>query len=311
MRDGIPQVVAMERAAPTGLSSTGSGVFWMVLSCALLAGVAALGRYVALEGVPTFQTVFLRLAFAILAFAPLLMVRGTELLHTEHLNLYILRVFVGLFGMTTWFAALSYIPVGELTAIGFLAPIFGTVGAVFLLREVVGWRRWSATLVGLLGALVILRPGVNDLDIGTWLAIAAAFGMAMAGLLVKNLTGKDDPDKVVLIALCLQAPVALIPAIIVWQPISLETWGVYAVMGLCGMLGHITLTRAFRAADASVVMSLEFARLPFAVLYGFAMFGELIDLWTWAGAGIIFAAALYTAHRERVRRRTEPAPIRE
>ena len=65
------------------------------------------------------------------------------------------------------------------------------------------------------------------------------------------------------------------------------------------MLGHITLTRAFQAADASLVMSLEFARLPFAVAFGFALFGELIDLWTWAGAGVIFAAAVYTARRER------------
>lgn len=275
------------------------GVFWMLISCALLAGVAALGRHVALAGVPTFQTVFLRLAFAILAFAPLLTIRGTELLRTRHLGLYILRVFVGLFGMTAWFAALRYVPVGELTAIGFLAPIFGTIGAVLFLRELVGWRRWTATLVGFLGALIILRPGVNDVEIGTWLAIIAAFGMAMAGLLIKTLTGKDDPDKVVLIALCLQAPVALIPALLVWQPLSLDLWAVFAGMGLCGMLGHITLTRAFRAADASVVMSLEFARLPFAVLYGFVLFNELIDLWTWVGAGVIFGAALYTAQRER------------
>ena len=282
--------------------SAATGVLWMLLSCALLAGVAALGRYAALAGVPTFQTVFLRLVFAIVAFLPLLSVRGLELLRTEHLPLYILRVFVGLFGMTTWFAALSYVTVGELTAIGFLAPIFGTVGAVFILRELVGWRRWTATFVGFLGALIILRPGTNEIDIGIWLAIAAAFGMAMSSILIKTLTGKDDPDKVVLIALSMQAPVALIPALFVWQPISLHLWIVFAGMGLCGMLGHITLTRAFRAADASVVMSLEFARLPFAVLYGFALFGELIDVWTWIGAGVIFAAALYTARRERQKR---------
>ena len=285
----------------------------MLLSCALLAGVAALGRYVALEGVPTFQTVFLRLLFAIVAFLPLLSVRGFELLHTDHLPLYVLRVFVGLFGMTTWFAALSYITVGELTAIGFLAPIFGTIGAVFILRELVGWRRWTATFVGFLGALIILRPGTNEVDIGIWLAIAAAFGMAMSSILIKTLTGKDDPDKVVLIALSMQAPVALIPAVFVWEPITFKLWVIFAAMGFCGMLGHITLTRAFRAADASVIMSLEFARLPFAVLYGFALFGELIDLWTWLGAGVIFAAALYTARRERQKRNvaeSEPSRTR-
>lgn len=295
-------VVAQRSAAVTG-------VFWMLISCALLAGVAAMGRHVALAGVPTFQTVFLRLVFAIVAFTPLLYIRGFELLRTKHLKLYVLRVFVGLFGMTTWFAALAYIPVGELTAIGFLAPLFGTIGAVFILSEVVGWRRWTATLIGFLGAVIILRPGVNELGIGTWLAIAAAFGMAMASLLIKTLTGKDDPDKVVLIALCLQAPTALIPALLVWTPLTADLWLVFAGMGLCGMLGHITLSRAFRAADASVVMSLEFARLPFAVLYGFVLFGELIDVWTWVGAGVIFGAALYTAQRERqLKKSRTPSP---
>lgn len=289
--------------------SATTGVIWMLISCALLAGVAALGRYVALEGVHAFQTVLLRLVFALLAFAPLFYVRGFEMLRTNHLKLYVVRVFVGLFGMTTWFAALSYISVGELTAIGFMAPIFGTIGAVFILRELVGWRRWTATFVGFLGALIILRPGANEIDIGTWLAIAAAFGMALSSLLIKTLTGKDDPDKVVLIALSLQAPVALIPALLVWQPIPLELWAIYAAMGLFGMLGHITLTRAFRAADASVVMSLEFARLPFAVLYGFVLFQELIDLWTWVGAGVIFLAAMYTAQRERAKRAETKTPV--
>ena len=123
--------------------------------------------------------------------------------------------------------------------------------------------------------------------------------MAVAGLMIKTLTGKDDPDKVVFLALALQAPVMLIPAALVWKPLSTELWFAFAVMGLIGMLGHITLTRAFRAADASLIMSIEFARLPYAVLFGFVMFGEMIDLWTWIGAGIIFASALYTARRER------------
>ncbi len=271
----------------------------MLVSCALLAGVAALGRYVALAGVPTFQTVFLRLFFAVIAFLPLIAWRGPEMLRTQHLRLYGLRVVFGLCGMTAWFAALAHISVGEVTAIGFIAPIFGTIGAVFLLGETVRWRRWTATVVGLLGAMIILRPGIVETGTGAWLALGAALGMAMAGILIKALSGKDDPDKVVLIALLLQTPLAAVPALFVWQWFDPQLWLIYAAMGLTGMLGHITLTRAFRAADASLVMSLEFARLPFAVLFGFAMFGELIDPWTWIGAGVIFAAAVYTAQRER------------
>lgn len=286
--------------------ATLQGVLWMLVSCGLLAGVAVLGRYAALQGVPTFQIVFLRIVFAVLAFAPLIGWRGREIFHTGHLHLYAARVVIGLAGMTMWFGALAWISVGEVTAIGFLAPIIGTVGAAFFLGETVRWRRWTATLVGLAGALIILRPGASSLEIGPILALGAAIGMAVSGLLIKNLTGKDDPDKVVLIALCLQVPIALVAALFVWTWFDPVLWLVFAAMGLIGMLGHITLTRAFRAADASLVMSLEFARLPFAVLFGFLLFGELIDLWTWIGAGVIFAAALYTARRQRHLRRGVP-----
>jgi len=274
----------------------------MVVSCALLACVAALGRMVSQEGVPTFQIVFLRIVFAIVAFAPLIWWRGREIFRTEHVRLYSVRVIIGLAGMTMWFAALGHIGVGEVTAIGFLAPIIGTVGAALFLREVVRWRRWTATLVGFAGAVIILRPWSAAIDIGSLLALGAAVGMAVSSLLIKNLTGKDDPDKVVLIALCMQAPVSLVFALFVWKGFDPWLWAVFAAMGLTGMLGHITLTRAFRAADASLVMSLEFARLPFAVALGFMLFGELIDGWTWVGAGVIFLAALYTARRERQRR---------
>lgn len=285
-----------------------AGILWMLVSCVLLSGVAALGRLIALEGVPVLQIVFLRLAFAAIALAPLFYWRGTELIRTDSLRLYSVRVAVGLIGMVLWFAALAYVPVGEVTAIGFLAPIFGTVGAALILGETVRWRRWLATGIGFIGALIILRPGVAEISIGTWYALAAAVGMAAAGLLIKSLTGRDDPDKVVMISVCLQTPIMAIPAMLVWEWFEPWLWLPLAGIGVLGMLGHITLTRAFRAADASLVMSLEFARLPFAVLLGFILFGELIDLWTWVGAGIIFAASVYTAHRERQRKVPRPGP---
>ncbi len=289
-------------------TSAAQGVIWMLLSCALLSGVAVLGRYTAKADVPVFQIVFLRLVFALIAFMPLIAWRGIEIFRTQNIRLYVTRVLTGLVGMTMWFGALAYITVGEVTAIGFLAPIIGTIGAVVFLREKVGWRRWSATAVGFLGALIILRPGAQSLEIGTLLALGAAVGMSITGLMMKTLTGRDDPDKVVLIALCLQTPIALIPALFVWQPVAPSLWWVFALMGLIGMLGHICLTRAFHAADASVVMSLEFARLPFAVAFGFILMHELIDLWTWIGAGVIFAAALYTARRERQLRKRGIGP---
>jgi drug/metabolite transporter (DMT)-like permease len=184
--------------------------------------------------------------------------------------------------------------------------LFSIIGAALFLGEVVRWRRWTATLVGFVGALIILRPGIGEIGHGTWLALTAALCMAAASLMIKRLSDRDDPDKVVLISVTMQTPIALIPALFVWQWPDPHLWAVLAAMGALGMLGHITLARAFRAADASLVMGVDFARLPFAVLFGFALFGELIDIWTWIGAGVIFAASAYNAHREGRLRRATP-----
>ncbi len=292
--------------------SVTAGILWMLLSCALLSAVAVLGRQAALAGVPLFQIVFLRLAFAAVAFAPMLAVRGPGMARTPHLRLYLVRVATGLVAMTTWFLALSLTTVGEVQAIGFLTPLFATIGAGLILHEVIGWRRWTAILIGFAGAMIILRPGIGPASPGTWVAVAAALGMAASSLFIKQLADRDHPDTVVLITTLMQSVVALGPGLWVWQSLSLELWAVFAAMGALGMLGHITMARAFRAADASIVMGIDFARLPFTVLFGWFAFGELIDLWTWIGAGIIFAAALYTARRERrLARARAAASVRE
>jgi drug/metabolite transporter (DMT)-like permease len=284
-----------------------AGVLWMLLSCALLSGVAAMGRYAALEGIHPFQVVFLRLFFAVVALSPVLAWRGPSMLKTDHLPIYAVRIVLGLMGMTAWFAALKLLSVGEVTAVGFLTPLFATVGAALFLGEIVGWRRWTSTLVGFAGAVIMLRPGFAEVGHGTWLALIAALAMAAASLMIKRLSDRDDPDKVVLISVCLQTPIALVPALFVWQWLDPGMWALLAVMGLVGMLGHITLTRAFANADASLVMGMDFAKLPFAVLFGFVLFAELIDLWTWIGAGVIFAASAYNAQRERRLRRAAMA----
>ena len=273
-----------------------AALLWMLLSCGLLAGVAALGRYAALSGLPSSQIVFLRVFFGLMTMMPLFLIRGSDLMRTKQLNVYIVRVMISMVAMSTWFAALAYITVGEMTAISFLTPILATIGAAFFLREVVNIHRWAATLAGLVGALVILRPGVVELGIGPWLALASALAAAGSTLFIKRLTNLDDPDRVVFLTTLMQTPLALIPALFVWTWPPSDVWLCTMGMGLLGTLGHVCMSRAFASGDASLVMGMDFSRLPFAVLYGFLLFGELIDFWTWIGAGIIFLASLYGAH---------------
>lgn len=302
--------------APSGSGAAGprhdplACAFWMILSCALLAGLATLVRFLAKAGVPPLEIVFLRVLFAVITLLPMFLVRGRAFITTNQWPTYGLRAFTGSIAMITWFSALALITVGEVTAISFLAPLFATIGAALFLGEVVRIRRWAATLIGLCGALVILRPGYIDMSLGSWLAVISAIAMGSSTVFIKRLTNGDNPDQVVFISTLLQTPMTLIPALFVWEWPEPHLWPWLLAMGPIATLGHVTLTRAFAAAEASFTMSFDFARLPFAVVFGYAIFGEIIDLWTWVGASIIFAASLFIVHREaQLKKRNATASI--
>jgi drug/metabolite transporter (DMT)-like permease len=229
---------------------------------------------------------------------PLLAWRGSSLLRSNQLHLYGVRVVVSLLSMQAWFYALSLIPIGEVTAVGFLAPVFGTLGAIFFLGEKARARRWTAVIVGLLGAMIILRPGVAPLGLGQACAVFSAMAIGVTVILIKQLTAADDPDKIVFLTNLIMTPLSLVPALFVWSWPAAEAILPVLGMGLTAALGHVALVRGYAATDASLAMTFEFSRLPFSVAVAYVAFGEVIDMWTWIGAAIIFASAAYIVRRE-------------
>ena len=296
--------------APSRRNDPIAGLFWVTVSMALLACLGMFGKYAIQSGIHPFQVVFFRNFFCVLLMLPLLAWRGRALLRTNQLHLYGLRVGLSAVGMMSWFMALSMISLTELTAISFLAPLFGTLCAALFLGEVVRGRRWSALVVGFIGAMVILRPGAGALDAGHLLALLSACIMGVVGPLVKQLTRSDDADRIVFLTNLMLTPVSLIPALFVWQWPDVTLWPLLFGMGACAVLGHISLVRGFAATDASLVFTFEFSRLPFAALIGWLLFGETTDLMTWTGALIIFGAALYITHRETQIRRQGSTQVR-
>jgi drug/metabolite transporter (DMT)-like permease len=275
-----------------------AGIVWMTIAMALFAGLAAFARAAMNAGLHPFEVVFLRNLFATLMLSPLLFWRGTSLLKSSQLSLYGLRVAVSLFSMQAWFYALALIPIGEVTAISFLAPIFGTLGAIFLLGERVRLRRWTAITVGFLGAMIILRPGMAPLGLGQACAVFNAMSVGLVAVMIKQLTTVDDPDKIVFLTNLMLAPLSLVPALFVWTWPSLEALIPVLGLGLTAVVGHVALVRGYAATDASLAMTFEFSRLPFTVAVAYLAFGETIDTWTWLGAAIIFASAVYITRRE-------------
>jgi drug/metabolite transporter (DMT)-like permease len=288
-------VIDVVRAPRTDLAA---GILWVTLAMALFAGLAASSRYAMSLGYHPLQIAFFRFLSALVLMLPLLAWRGMSLIRSNAPKLYGVRAVISLFSMTSWFYAISLIPLGELTAIGFLSPLFGTLAAIVILGEKVRLRRWTALLVGFLGAMIMLRPGASAIGLGQGLALFSALSGGVMAVLLKQLAGQDDPDKIVFLTTLIMTPLSLMAALLVWRWPTWELLPIITVVGLTGVLGHMCLARAFRAADASLVLTLEFSRLPFTVALGFLLFGELIDIWTWVGAAIIFTSAVYIARRE-------------
>lgn len=305
---GLVEIADKMRTNP-GASSTANagaqrrdrpiaGIVWATLSMALLAGIAALGRHLALAGLDPAQVFFFRNLFSVMWMLPLLAWRGFGLVRTGQIRLYGLRVALSFVSMLSFFHAIALVPIGEVTAISFLSPLFGTLAAVLMLGEVIRARRMAALAVGFVGAMIMLRPTTTGIGAGEALALLSAACVGIIGPLVKQLTGKDDPDRIVFLTSLLMTPLSLVPALFVWTWPPIELLPALALMALAAVLGHMTLVRAYAATEATLVMTFKFSRLPFAVALGYVMFGEGVDLSTWIGAAIIFVAAAYVAHRE-------------
>jgi drug/metabolite transporter (DMT)-like permease len=296
------------RTAPTPAPARGrhdpvAGIVWVTVAMALFAALAAGSRKAIEMGYHPLEVVFLRNLTALALLLPLILRRGAALFHSRAMSLYGVRVAISLVSMSSWFCALALIPLGEITAIGFLSPIFGTLGAILLLGEKVRLRRWTAIMVGFAGAIVMLRPGLAPFSLGQLLALISALSGGLIAVLLKRLSTADDPEKIVFLTTLMMTPMSLVPALFVWTWPTLNLVPVLLVIGITGVLGHIALMRAFRVIDASLVLTFEFSRLPFVVGIGWVMFGELIDTMTWVGAAIVMGSAAYIAHREaRVRR---------
>jgi len=279
------------------ISKPVEGALWMALSCASLTVLAALIRFLSFEMDPM-MIFFFRMVLAQMLMLPWLFKYGIRVLRTQRLKMHALRAVFTCGAMISSFYAWSMVPLADVTALSFLAPIFATAGAALILGETVRARRWVATFIGFVGAMIILRPGMVSMDPGHWLALVFAGCMACTILVVKSLSRTEDPIKVVFYVGLFITPVSLILALPVWQIPPPHLWIWIAFLGPSAVIGHVTFVKALGCADASAILPFDFLRLPFAVLFGWLVFGEIADIWTWAGAAVIFASTFYISRRE-------------
>jgi len=274
------------------------GALWMIGAAFGFTINNALVKALGQSGVPAFEIAFARAAVSTLAILPLLWRAGPGILATRHPGIHLVRAFAGGGAMICGFYAVTKLPLAEVTALSFTTPLFVVLLAVLLLREPVRWRRWSATLAGFLGVLIMVRPGAEAFDPAAIVALGMALGIAIATTLLKRFP-EGESHVAMLFYFGLAAMLMTIaPAIATWRAPSATEGAMLVAVGVLGLASQALMIRAFRAGEATFVAPFDYSKLLLAGLIGFTLFGEVPDRWTLVGATVIVGATLYIARRE-------------
>ena len=247
-----------------------------------------------------FQIVFFRAIVGLFLIVPIVSRSGMRALRTTKMPLHLVRTLFGLLAMAALYYAVAIKPLAEVIALTFLIPIFVTITSSLILREAVGVHRWVATIFGFVGALIIIRPGLTEFDFPILLVLLSSALYAGAWSSVKVLTRTDQASVTIFWMNILMVPLTLIPLLFVWVNPGWDDFTPILIMALSGWSAHFCQARAFEKSDASAVMPFDFLRLPVAALFGYILFSEILDVWSWVGAIIIFAAGYYTVRREKL-----------
>ena len=254
---------------------------------------------------PALEVAFFRNLFGLLVLLPALLGAGIHALKTDRIKLHFARSAVQAGGMLCFFYGVTLIPLTEVTALSFSAPLFATLLAVVVLGERVRLRRISALIVGFVGVLIVLRPGVEAVSLGAALILLSSSTWAVGMTMIKVLSKTESALSLTLYAALFMTPITLIPALWVWQQPNFYQLAWMLAIGAAGSAGHIAFARAFKVAEMSAVLPLDFLRLVWASLFGFLVFSEIPTIWSWTGGLLIFSAASYIAFREAKLKRQE------
>ena len=285
------------------------GGLWMILAGLFFTFLGVMIRMANRE-VHVLEIVFFRYFISLLIMAPWMMRRGLSGLRGNNLPLLGARSVSSYLGAMLWFASIIFLPLAEATALGYTMPLFVTLEAVLFLGEIVRKRRWLAVFAGFAGTLIILRPGIEAITWPAMFAIGGALFIACSALMVKVLSRSDSPDTIVLYMAVFSTPLSFIAAAFVWVTPSLETLLWLIGIGTASTLAHLAYTRSFAIAEASAVLPYDYLRLLMVAAVVFAIYDEILDLWTWVGTAVIVGSTFYIARREATTARaakTEPS----
>ena len=278
------------------MSNAAKGAWWMIAAAGALTAMAICIRYL-----PTYSVllmIFLRNVINLVLMTPSMVRQGKAIFRTERLGTHAIRNAFLYSGNVAWFFGVTKISLADVAALQFTSPLFTAIIAAALLGERIGGHRMVAILVGFAGALIIIRPGIIPLNIGTLSILFAAFLYSCAHVVTKLLSNTESGSTVVFYMSVTILIYSAIPAAFVWQTPAWADMPAMIGLGVTGYATHYCITRSLAVGDASFVIVFDFMRLPFSVGLGWILFTEVLDAWTAAGALIIFATGYYSTVRE-------------
>jgi len=262
---------------------------WMTGALASFTAMAIAGRQLSAE-LTTFQILFFRSFVGLVVVMVLLRRSGWAPVKTRVFGMHLLRNVAHFGGQYGWFYGIALIPLTEVFAIEFTIPIWTAILATLFLGERMNRVRVAAVALGFVGILVILRPGMAVVSAPALAVLGGALCYAVSHIFTKRLSGTETPLTILFYMTLIQLPLGLAPALPHWVWPSAASWPWVGVVAVTALSAHYCLTRAFRLADATVVIPMDFLRLPLIAVVGFLFYGEPLNIWVFVGALIVFAA---------------------
>lgn len=261
--------------------------FWMAGWLSLMLVMAVAGRETTRE-LNVFQIMEVRSLTGLVLLSPIIYrAGGFKVLKTKRLPMHIGRNLVHYVAQLGWFFALTLIPIGQVVAIEFTMPIWTAIlAATFLSERMTQWKI-AAIVLGLVGVIVIVRPATGEINQGQLIALGAAMGFGVSMALVKSLTRTESALSILFWMIVVQSVAGFIPTLFVWTWPSTYVWAWMGIIAVCGTFSHYCLASAMRYADATIVVPMDFLRVPLTATAGWLLYSERLDAWTVLGAALI------------------------
>ena len=280
----------------------------MLLTGALFVCVTAVVKYVGSD-MPAAQSAFLRYLLGLVFILPMVRSMIRAGLDKSSVKLFGLRGITHSFGVMLWFYAMTQIPIAEVTAMGYMTPVFVTIGAALFLGERLALRRIVAVGLALIGGMIILRPGIREVSPGHLAMLCNGVFFATSYLIAKIMADRV-PASVVVGWLSVTVTLGLAPfAYAVWVPPTMEQIGWLFLVAAFATTGHLTMTIALKSAPISVTQPVTFLQLVWATMLGVIVFSEPIDGWVLFGGALILASVSFITWREAVLKRRRMTPV--